>query len=308
MVKKVATSSNNSSFVTASGVGGVAESSMDHSSEELPTPVVAATELPTAAPKDDQEENPDAIPAPPKVPAHRHRNNRRTSSDPVEIVSPRRRPHVSFQNKSNKNSKTKSMVSFMEQVRRQSNLDGSDDDDDDHESHMPPRPPIRPPNANNNNNNDPANNNNNNDNTIAVSMTMEDIEICQKLDDEYERALEEREIGYNARYGSVRQSAFLSVFFMVAYLSLGTAFFMQQADWTLPNSLLFSIYTITTVGYGNHLIPSTPGFQAYTIFYILMGIASLTIMVRRCYIVVTSLHQEETVRYCSCVCCVFSLF
>ena len=110
-------------------------------------------------------------------------------------------------------------------------------------------------------------------------LTSEDIEICQRLDEEYERALEEREIGYNARYASVRQSAFLSVFFMLAYLVLGTGFFAKQTAWTIPESLLFSIYTITTVGYGKSDIPTTPGFQSYTIFYILVGIAALTIMV-----------------------------
>jgi hypothetical protein len=110
-------------------------------------------------------------------------------------------------------------------------------------------------------------------------LSSEDIEICQRLDEEYERALEEREIGYNARYSSVRQSAFLSVFFMVAYLCLGTAFFARQTAWSLPDALLFSIYTITTVGYGRGDLPTTPGFQSYTIFYILVGIAALTIMV-----------------------------
>jgi hypothetical protein len=112
-----------------------------------------------------------------------------------------------------------------------------------------------------------------------IPMSSEDVELCQHLDEEYERALEEREIGYNARYGSVRQSALISVFFMVSFLFLGTAFFIRQAQWTIPDSLLFSIYTITTVGYGYHEIPTGPAFQAYTIFYLFIGIAALTIMV-----------------------------
>lgn len=114
---------------------------------------------------------------------------------------------------------------------------------------------------------------------VGNQLTVEDLEICQRLDEEYERALEEREIGYNARYASVRQSAVLSVFFMAAFLTLGTTFFIRQAAWTIPESILFSIYTITTVGYGWSEMPTTPGFQAYTIFFILVGIAALTIMV-----------------------------
>ena len=79
----------------------------------------------------------------------------------------------------------------------------------------------------------------------------------------------------SGKFASVRQSAFLSVIFMVGYLALGTAFFIRQTEWTIPSSLLFSIYTITTVGYGNHRIPKTPRFQLYVIFYILIGVESL---------------------------------
>jgi Ion channel len=106
------------------------------------------------------------------------------------------------------------------------------------------------------------------------------MEICQRLDDEYEYAIEEREIGYMARYSSVRQAACFSVVFMLIFLSLGTTFFMRYADWNFHESLLFSIYTITTVGYGYHKIPKESGFQCFTILYIFVGIATLTIMVR----------------------------
>ena len=82
----------------------------------------------------------------------------------------------------------------------------------------------------------------------AQWLSQDDIEICRRLDEEYERALEEREVVYTARYNSVRQSACFSVFFMLLYLSLGAIFFQRQANWTVSESILFSIYTITTVG------------------------------------------------------------
>ena len=114
-------------------------------------------------------------------------------------------------------------------------------------------------------------------------LTDEDLEICHRLDQEYERALEEREVGYNAQYTSVRQSAVLSILFMVAFLGLGTLFFMRQAAWTLPESLLFSIYTITTVGYGRSEMPTTPSWQLYVIFFILVGVGGLTVLVAQVY-------------------------
>jgi hypothetical protein len=118
----------------------------------------------------------------------------------------------------------------------------------------------------------------------SMSLSMADIEICQRLDLEYERALEEREIGYNARYQSVRQSAGFSLFFMLLYLAAGTAFFTQEAGWEIHDALFFSIYTMTTVGYGlNDNIPDQGRFQVFVIFYIFIGVATLTIMVAQVY-------------------------
>ena len=142
----------------------------------------------------------------------------------------------------------------MDKVRRESSLNSETDDEfddmdlDSQEGLELKSPQHRPSNVK------------------QANMSSADVELCQQLDEEYERALEEREIGYNARYASVRQSALISVFFMFSFLFLGTAFFIRQAQWSIADSLLFSVYAITTVGYGNHEIPTAPAFQAYTIF------------------------------------------
>jgi hypothetical protein len=114
-------------------------------------------------------------------------------------------------------------------------------------------------------------------------LSIEDIEICQRLDEEYERALEEREIGYNARYQSVRQSACLSITFMLCYLVIGVLFYTRYAGWNVTDSLFFLVYTITTVGYGSNSFPADQNFQLFTICYIFSGIATLTIMVAQVY-------------------------
>lgn len=115
-------------------------------------------------------------------------------------------------------------------------------------------------------------------------MTPQDLEICRILDQEYELALEERDVAYSARSQSVRQSACFAVSFMGIFLAVSVTFFLRQtASWDVADALLFSIYTITTVGYGNLHHPETPAFQLYTIFFILIGIATLTIMVAQVY-------------------------
>jgi len=70
---------------------------------------------------------------------------------------------------------------------------------------------------------------------------------------------------------------------MVTYMALGTIFFTKVAGWELHQALFFAIYTITTVGYGSYRLPDSVGFQIYTIFYIFVGIATLTIMVAQVY-------------------------
>lgn len=114
-------------------------------------------------------------------------------------------------------------------------------------------------------------------------MSEADVGIFQKLDAEYDRAMEEREVSYTARYQSVRQSALFAVGFMAIYMTLGTLYFVRQTGWTVEEALFFGIYTITTVGYGNLDNPETPAFQLYTIFFILIGIATLTIMIAQLY-------------------------
>lgn len=56
-----------------------------------------------------------------------------------------------------------------------------------------------------------------------------------------------------------------------ALVLTGTIFYWRFEDWTIIQSLYFSVVTLTTVGYGD-LAPTTAGTQIFTIFYILTGI------------------------------------
>jgi len=125
-----------------------------------------------------------------------------------------------------------------------------------------------------------------NDNSDTINtLTESEMELCQIIDTAYDRSIESLNILLSSKYASFRQSAFISILFFAVYLIFGTLFYTKQAgtNWDTSNALLFSIYTITTVGYGNHFIPTTAGFQIFTIFYILVGIAALTIAVAQAY-------------------------
>ena len=108
------------------------------------------------------------------------------------------------------------------------------------------------------------------------------------FDSEYERALEDQEISWRARYGATRISFIMSAVFMIVYLWLGCLFYRSEAGWSIPDALLFTVYTVTTVGYGGpQPLPNTAAFHAFTSMYVLVGISLVTVLAAHTYQMVT---------------------
>ena len=107
--------------------------------------------------------------------------------------------------------------------------------------------------------------------------------ILKALDEEYQEVLLENQIEWLAIQRSVRQSAFLSTVFMCVYLSIGCWYFGHTLDWSIRDSLMFAVYTITTVGYGYHEIPDEREVQLFVIVYTFVGIAAVTTLLSQAY-------------------------
>lgn len=63
-------------------------------------------------------------------------------------------------------------------------------------------------------------------------------------------------------------------FLVVVLLITGTIFYWRWEDWTVLDSLYFSVITLTTVGYGD-LAPTRAPSKVFTIIYVLIGLGIL---------------------------------
>lgn len=108
------------------------------------------------------------------------------------------------------------------------------------------------------------------------------------FDTEYERAIEHQEIAWKARYAATRISFLISSGCMLLYLWGGCMFYSHEAGWSVPDALLFTVYTVTTVGYGGpRPLPNTAAFHAFTSFYVLVGISGVTVLGAHTYQLIT---------------------
>lgn len=63
-------------------------------------------------------------------------------------------------------------------------------------------------------------------------------------------------------------------FLVLVLLVTGTLFYWRWEDWTILDSLYFSVITLTTVGYGD-LAPTRAPTNVFTIVYVLLGLGIL---------------------------------
>ena len=124
---------------------------------------------------------------------------------------------------------------------------------------------------------------------VMDSVAEEELNRLRMVfDSEYEKALQDQEISWKARFAATRLSFFVATVLMILYLWLGCMFYRAEAGWSIPDSLLFTVYTVTTVGYGGpQPLPNTGAFHAFTCMYILVGISGVTVIGTNTYQLIT---------------------
>ena len=95
--------------------------------------------------------------------------------------------------------------------------------------------------------------------------------------------LEKSKIEWIALGIAQRQNAAICISSMSIYIVLSCVYFCVYLDWDVGEALFFVIYTFTTVGYGNHDIPSTPESQVFLTFFALLGVSIWTMLLSQIY-------------------------
>lgn len=108
-------------------------------------------------------------------------------------------------------------------------------------------------------------------------------DTLRQLSMAYNKKFDERKIRYHARIMSVRQTAAGSVLFMIFFIVGSIVFFVKTGNLSIVDAVLFTLYSITTAGFGSVTIPHDNSFLLYVIFFVFVGIATLTIMVSQVY-------------------------
>jgi hypothetical protein len=122
----------------------------------------------------------------------------------------------------------------------------------------------------------------------SSSLTSDLTTLRHIFDTEYERAIEHQEISWKAKYAATRISFLISCGCMLLYLWLGCMFYRSEAGWSVPDALLFTVYSVTTVGYGGpQPLPNSAAFHAFTSIYVLVGISGVTVLGAHTYQLIT---------------------
>ncbi len=118
---------------------------------------------------------------------------------------------------------------------------------------------------------------------FGVVEFLHELRYSQMLSESIEKASAEQKLLHAVKSVSVRQNARIMGAWVFTFFTLAITFFVHVGNLTLPDAMLFSVYTVTTAGFGSIKIPHTTGFLIAVIIFIYLGLASVTILAATLY-------------------------
>ena len=115
--------------------------------------------------------------------------------------------------------------------------------------------------------------------TLSQGVDHGDLVMLAKLSNAYSSSLEEKQILYLSKFRANRIIALSALYFFLLYEVFATVFVMKTGNVPLNEAILFTMYTITSAGFGSVKVPDTTGFTVFSIFNIFISISGIAILV-----------------------------
>jgi hypothetical protein len=114
---------------------------------------------------------------------------------------------------------------------------------------------------------------------LARCKSHWDVVLLAKLRRQYNRSLEEQQTMYLSKYRANRTVALWAFLLYFFYQVFATLFVLKGADARLDQAMVFTMYTVTTAGFGSVPVPKTTGFLVFLIFNIFISISGVAVLV-----------------------------
>jgi len=96
--------------------------------------------------------------------------------------------------------------------------------------------------------------------------------------------IDENELRFRCRERAGRQAFALILGFFLLFMTVGITIFVHVADMTVPEAMLYAMYTVTSTGFGMMQIPHTPGFFFFAVIFMFVGVGCLTLVAFETYL------------------------
>jgi hypothetical protein len=115
---------------------------------------------------------------------------------------------------------------------------------------------------------------------IQQCNNQRDIQMLGKLRRTYNHDLEKKQALYLSKYRANRTVALGTFLLFVLYEVFATIYIMKEADVPVNQAMLFTMYTITSAGFGSVQVPKTTNVLVFLIFNIYISVSGVAVLVR----------------------------
>jgi len=114
---------------------------------------------------------------------------------------------------------------------------------------------------------------------LSLCDNDRDILTLAGLKKEYDRSMEETQAMNLSRYKANRTLAVVILIFFLVYQTLATVYIYFRADVTVSQALLYTVYTMTSAGFGSVKTPTSDSFLFVAIINMFISVSIFAIVV-----------------------------